>query len=195
MRFGTEEEAITAMTALTLHPDNGQTTTHPTLTDPTEIARALSAIGVRYERWETKPLDHDAQPDEILVSYQSEIDQLKAAGGYQTADVVRMLPDAPNREEMRSKFLDEHIHTEDEVRFFVEGSGAFYLHGPDTVYQMICTQGDLISVPAGLKHWFDMGPAPFFTAVRLFTNPDGWVAQFTGDPIAQRIPLYEQEAA
>ena len=184
------------MTTLTLHPENGDRTGQEVLTDPSAIASQLTQIGVRFERWETKQLASDATPEDILSSYGDEIGQLKAAGGYQTADVVKMVPDAPNRDEMRMKFLDEHIHIEDEVRFFVEGSGAFYMHGDDgLVYQLVCTSGDLISVPAGLKHWFDMGPRPLFTAVRLFTNPEGWVAQFTGDPIAQRIPLYEQAAA
>ena len=57
------------------------------------------------------------------------------------------------------------------------------------VHQCICMAGDLIRVPANKRHWFDMGPAPAFTAVRLFTNPEGWVAQFTGDGIARRFPL------
>ena len=45
-------------------------------------------------------------------------------------------------------------------------------------------------MPAGTKHWFDMGASPSFTAVRLFTNPEGWVAQFTGDEIAELFPKY-----
>jgi 1,2-dihydroxy-3-keto-5-methylthiopentene dioxygenase len=45
-------------------------------------------------------------------------------------------------------------------------------------------------VPAGTRHWFDMGPAPRFTAIRLFTTPAGWVANFTGTPIARNFPSY-----
>jgi 1,2-dihydroxy-3-keto-5-methylthiopentene dioxygenase len=92
---------------------------------------------------------------------------------------------------MRAKFLDEHRHTEDEVRFFVEGSGAFYLHLGAQVHQVICVRGDLISVPANAPHWFDMGPDPAFTAIRFFNNPDGWVAQYSGSGIAARFPTYE----
>ena len=77
------------------------------------------------------------------------------------------------------------------MRFFVEGSGVFYIHGPDAVYALECTRDDLIAVPKGTRHWFDMGPAPRFTAIRLFENPDGWVATFTGDRIASGVPLYE----
>jgi 1,2-dihydroxy-3-keto-5-methylthiopentene dioxygenase len=92
---------------------------------------------------------------------------------------------------MRQKFLAEHAHTEDEVRFFVEGSGAFYLHLSGKVYQAICVRGDLISVPAGTPHWFDMGPDPEFTAVRWFNNQEGWVPQYSGTEIAARFPKYE----
>ncbi len=56
---------------------------------------------------------------------------------------------------------------------------------------MLCEEGDLISVPAGTRHWFDMGPNPRFTAIRLFTNADGWIANFTGDTIADRFPRHE----
>jgi 1,2-dihydroxy-3-keto-5-methylthiopentene dioxygenase len=54
----------------------------------------------------------------------------------------------------------------------------------------LCERGDLISVPAGTRHWFDMGPAPRFTAIRLFTTPAGWVANFTGEPIARGFPSF-----
>ena len=84
---------------------------------------------------------------------------------------------------------------EDEVRFFVEGSGMFYLHANEKVHMLLCEAGDMISVPAGLKHWFDMGPQPRFAAIRLFTTPEGWVAKFTGDAIAQSFPRYEAKVA
>jgi 1,2-dihydroxy-3-keto-5-methylthiopentene dioxygenase len=111
--------------------------------------------------------------------------------GYQSVDVIRLERGAPNVEAIRTKFLDEHSHGEDEVRFFVEGRGSFYLHVDNRVYQVVCVRGDLIGVPEGTKHWFDMGPDPEFTAVRLFINPEGWVAQFTGETIAQRFPKLE----
>src|SRR3546814_5164988 len=61
----------------------------------------------------------------------------------------------------------------------------FYLHALNRVYVALCEAGDLISVPAGTAHWFDAGPAPRFTAIRLFVSPDGWVADYTGDGIAE----------
>nr|MBP7958713.1 acireductone dioxygenase [Thiopseudomonas sp.] len=97
----------------------------------------------------------------------------------------------PQKDELRAKFLDEHVHSEDEVRFFVAGRGLFSLHIDQHVYAVLCEKGALISVPAGSKHWFDMGEHPRFTALRLFNNPEGWVAQFSGDTIAQHFPTLD----
>lgn len=161
--------------------------------DGDEIARELGAIGVRFERWSADAeIPPGAGQDEVIAAYRTSIDRLMSECGYKSVDVVRVERGNPNTPAMRSKFLEEHRHAEDEVRFFVEGRGAFYLHAGDRVYQVICARGDLISVPAGTRHWFDMGPDPEFCAVRLFENPDGWIAQFTGETIAQRYPKFER---
>lgn len=168
------------------------TTTVVDTSDRAEIARHLGAAGVRFERWEAGvPLAPDADQESVLAAYAADVQRLKDECGYTTADVLRLAKGTPNTAPMRAKFLDEHTHSEDEVRFFVEGSGAFYLRIGGNVYQAVCTRGDLIGVPAGTTHWFDMGPDPEFTAIRLFVNPEGWVANFTGDDIAARFPRYE----
>lgn len=159
--------------------------------DPKWIGDALKTIGVRYERWplrETAGLDTDG----VLAAYAPEIDQLKDEAGYRSVDIVSIAPNHPDRAAMRDKFLSEHRHSEDEVRFFVAGEGLFTLRtDDDRVHAVLCTAGDLISVPAGMRHWFDMGPTPSFTAIRLFENSDGWIAKFTGDAIADRFPRHE----
>lgn len=131
----------------------------------------------------------------MLAAYGNDVKRLADEGGYKSWDVIRMFPDNPKKDELRAKFLDEHIHMEDEVRFFVEGAGMFYLHANGRVHMLLCEAGDLIKVPAGLKHWFDMGPSPRFCAIRLFTTPEGWVAKFTGAPIAASFPRYEAHTA
>jgi len=73
----------------------------------------------------------------------------------------------------------------------VRGHGLFVIHANDKVYSVLCEKDDLISVPANTKHWFDMGPNPTFTAIRLFNNPEGWVANFTGNSIADDFPLLD----
>jgi 1,2-dihydroxy-3-keto-5-methylthiopentene dioxygenase len=160
-------------------------------TEGGEIADALAEISVTFERWPTRGLAADADGDTILTAYAPEVERLKAMGGYQSIDVVSVVPNHPDRATMRTKFLSEHTHAEDEVRFFVRGEGLFTLHAADRVWNVLCCEGDLMSVPAGMTHWFDMGAAPNFTAIRMFVNPDGWVAAFTGSDIAERFPRYE----
>ncbi|MBI3772935.1 MAG: cupin [Gammaproteobacteria bacterium] len=157
------------------------------------IATRLHGAGVRFERWQAaQPLHVDASQDEVIEAYRESVDQLMEEYDFQSVDVISLKPDHPDREALRKKFLDEHIHTDFEVRFFVEGKGLFYIHAADKVYGIRCEQGDLISVPANAKHWFDMGSAPKFKCIRLFTTPEGWVAQYTGDPIAKLFPTFEQ---
>jgi 1,2-dihydroxy-3-keto-5-methylthiopentene dioxygenase len=179
------------MSTLAIYPEAGAKT--PTLKtgDHDEIAAILHDRGIRFEKWEASvPLKRGATQDEILAAYAGDVERLKDEGGYKVADVLSLAPDHPDREALRKKFLNEHTHTEDEVRFFVDGAGAFYFHIGDEVLQVVCMKGDLMSVPAGVRHWFDMGPAPSFTAIRIFTDPAGWVANFTGDQIAGKQPSY-----
>jgi 1,2-dihydroxy-3-keto-5-methylthiopentene dioxygenase len=77
----------------------------------------------------------------------------------------------------------------------VEGDGLFTLRGEDDrIYVTRIVAGDLISVPAGMRHWFDMGPTPMMTVIRMFIDPAGWVAHYTGDAIADRFPRHEMAA-
>ena len=173
------------------HHDEPQTPLLDTA-DHARIAQELATIGVTFERWQaSQPITAGATPEEVMAAYRSDIDRITAERGFRTVDVVSIAPDNPNREEMRRKFLEEHFHKEDEVRFFVDGAGLFTLHVEDKVYEIECVKNDLIAVPDSTTHWFDMGEAPRFIAIRFFTEPDGWVGHFTGSDIAQRFPRYE----
>lgn len=177
------------MSGLTIFSDNDAETPLWQSRDAEEIRAQLNAQGVRFERWEADR-DLGAAPDAqtVIAAYQHAIDRLVQEKGYQSWDVISIRPDNPQKEAMRGKFLNEHTHGEDEVRFFVEGAGLFCLHIGDKVYQVLCEKNDLISVPAGTPHWFDMGSQPCFTAIRIFDNPEGWIALFTGNDIAAAYP-------
>ncbi|WP_445146838.1 1,2-dihydroxy-3-keto-5-methylthiopentene dioxygenase [Dyella sp. Tek66A03] len=158
-------------------------------TDHANIAHELAKVGVRFEQWEAnQAIAPGASQDEVIAAYRADIDRLMAEEGYQTVDVISLKSDHPDRATLRQKFLSEHTHSEDEVRFFVAGAGQFTLHLEGKVYDILCEQGDLIGVPDGTRHWFDMSESPYFVAIRLFTNKEGWVAQFTGEDIADRFP-------
>lgn len=180
------------MSQLTIYAENDPNTALLSTDDFAEISMALGDAGIRIERWSAdREITDDMDEETIIAAYQAEIDRLVAEGGYQTWDVVSMHPDHPEKEAFRKKFLDEHTHSEDEVRFFVRGQGLFILHIEEKVFSVLCEKDDLISVPANTRHWFDMGPHPTFTAIRLFNNPEGWAANFTGDDIASEFPRLE----
>lgn len=145
-----------------------------------DIAELLAGAGIQLERWEIGALPATADSDTLLSHFQQDIERLKLQEGYTAADVIRITPDHPDKQALREKFLQEHTHSEDEVRFFVTGSGTFFVPLGDKVFRLTCEAGDLLRVPANTRHWFDCGAHPDFTAIRIFTNPTGWVGHFTG---------------
>ena len=175
------------MTTLAVYRDNAE------LVEETQdfetIANRLHGIGVLFERWRAdRKLDDVSDQEEIIAAYRGSVDRLMQHYNFKSADVISMTPRHPDKEALRNKFLDEHTHSDFEVRFFVDGQGLFFIHAGDRVHAILCTQGDLISVPANTPHWFDMGPEPHLKCIRLFTTPEGWVANYTGSPIAKQFP-------
>ncbi len=152
-----------------------------TLRDAAEITTYLASIGIDYERWEANhAIDPDAPPEAILAAYSAEIEQLKQQGGYVTADVIDVSPQTPNLDTMLAKFNREHWHDEDEVRFIIAGHGLFHIHpraGSLTAIEV--GPGDLIRVPRGTWHWFDLCGDRRIRAIRLFQDTAGWTPRYT----------------
>jgi 1,2-dihydroxy-3-keto-5-methylthiopentene dioxygenase len=152
-----------------------------TLTESKAIAAYLETCGIIYERWESAhPIAADAPAEEILRAYAGEIDELKALGGYVTADVIDVGPETRGLEEMLAKFNREHWHDEDEVRFIIAGRGLFHIHpqvGPIVAIEV--EAGDLIRVPRGTRHWFNLCRDRRIRAIRLFQEMAGWTPHYT----------------
>ena len=180
------------MSVLTIYSEN--TPTHgERFSKFDDIETKLKSIGVQFERWTASQiLNNDASNDDVLNAYADSIDRLKNQYGFQTADVIKLDSTHPDKIAIRKKFLSEHTHSEFEVRFFIEGCGLFYLHVGEQIFGVLCEKGDLISVPANVTHWFDMGENPNLACIRLFTNPDGWVANFTNSDISKLFPTLDK---
>lgn len=152
-----------------------------TLVDRPEVTAFLASHGIEYETWTpAHAVSADAPPETILAAYGREIDALKQRGGYVTADVIDVKPDTPNLDVMLAKFSREHWHDEDEVRFIIEGRGLFHVHpanGP--VFAIEVGPGDLIRVPRGTHHWFDLCVDRRIRAIRLFQDVSGWTPHYT----------------
>jgi 1,2-dihydroxy-3-keto-5-methylthiopentene dioxygenase len=152
-----------------------------TIKEPSEIADYLATIGVDYEIWEpSTAVAADAPAEDILAAYAPEIEKLKEGGGYVTADVIDVKPQTPGLDEMLAKFNREHWHDDDEVRFIIEGRGLFHLHrrnGPVVAIEV--EAGDLIRVPGGFLHWFNLCADRRIRAIRLFKDPTGWTPHYS----------------
>ena len=152
-----------------------------TIKDQQAIANYLATIGIEYERWEPKQqIAEGASAEEILGAYGGEIETLKARGGYVTADVIDVNSETPGLEAMLAKFNREHWHDEDEVRFIIKGRGVFHIHPREgSVVAIEVEAGDLIRVPRGTWHWFNLCETREIRAIRLFQDPAGWAPNYT----------------
>ena len=161
------------------------------LTEPHEITALLAAIGIDYERWSLDRVGADADADAVLAAYSGEIEEMKARGGYVTADVIDVDPETPDLDAMLAKFSSEHTHDEDEVRFIIAGRGIFHIHPlQGDVVSIEVEAGDMIRVPRGTRHWFDLCTDRRIRAIRWFQDKSGWTPHYTRSGIdAQYEPL------
>ncbi len=150
------------------------------LTEAQEISAFLKPFGIWYEHWQVAGrLAPTASDADILQEYATEIQKVKEAGGFVTADVINVHPQTPNLDAMLEKFNKEHTHSEDEVRFTVEGKGVFHLHpegGP--VFSVTVESGDMINVPCGMKHWFNLCDDRRIRCIRFFEDVSGWTPHY-----------------
>lgn len=152
-----------------------------TLRGTDEIRAYLAGIGIGYACW---PVRAETTPEEILAAYAEPLRQLKAEEGYRAADVIDVYPDTPGLQAMLAKFNIEHWHDEDEVRFIVAGRGLFHIHPADaSVVAIEVEAGDLIRVPRGTRHWFDLCGEKRIRAIRLFQDVSGWTPHYTNSEV------------
>lgn len=165
-----------------------------TIRDPKEIRAFFESRNIFFDQWTCDVVfDDSATQEQILDAYQKDLRPFMDKGGYQTADVISINKLTENYDAIRAKFLAEHTHSEDEIRFFVDGQGLFWFHlEGEPIFNLLCQKGDLISVPEGTKHWFDAGEKdPFVKAIRIFIDMSGWVPQYTESKIETTFSAFQ----
>ena len=116
-----------------------------------------------------------ATPDD----YQPQLDVLKRERGYVEQDIFELRPDTVGLESIFAKFADEHLHTDDEVRYVLEGEGVFDIRSTDDAWIRVTVErGDLLVVPANLHHRFFLTERKHIRCVRLFKDSSGWVPHY-----------------
>ncbi|MDE2058705.1 MAG: cupin domain-containing protein [candidate division NC10 bacterium] len=179
------------MAAIKLYPDNR------CIEDPVEMVRLLEGEGLLYRNWDVSKLRSglrdnyaltEAEKTEILAVFKKEVESLKVEGGYVAADVVVLSDKTPDLETLLGKFSREHHHSEDEVRFVVDGHGIFTIRGRSgRCVELTVGPGDLITVPAGTRHWFTLAEDRRIKCIRLFQDPAGWAAIYNDAPAAFQL--------
>jgi 1,2-dihydroxy-3-keto-5-methylthiopentene dioxygenase len=169
------------MATLLLAKDN------TTVTNFEDIKKILQVHGIMIARWEAScVLADDSTQETILQAYAHELKPFMDKFGYTVADVINVHPKTENLPAIREKFMKEHTHSEDEIRFFVDGFGKFWFHlDNEEIICVTCERGDFMSVPKNFRHWLDLAPGYFVKAIRIFSNMEGWVPNYTGSGIDQ----------
>ncbi len=172
------------MSYVAVYPVAAPDTPNKVLTHFDDIAAILGEHGVRFERWQPAPIEKGASDAQMIAAYQAQIDAL----GYADVAVHSVIGDHPQKAQLRAQFLDERRSSEEYAQFFIAGQGLVALHIGDYVYAVRCEKHDLLVIPAGVAHWFDMGENPHFVALRLLKTAQSAGPQLTGDDIARHFP-------
>lgn len=158
------------------------------ITENEKVQEFLRDRGIEYRFWTTTPdieslINKESLSDEekndLLMGVENRFLDLKKEYGYQTRDLIVLHPNLPGLTEMLAKFDKMHFHTDDEVRYIVDGSGifGFSLEG-DEPFTVHVERNDFISVPKNTNHWFKLDDKMRIKAVRYFTDMSGWVPHY-----------------
>ncbi|MEK4565735.1 AraC family ligand binding domain-containing protein [Alkalihalobacillus sp. FSL R5-0424] len=166
--------------------------TGQTIKEDSEVRAFLESQEVLYEFWDPTKLSErlqnechltDKDKEEVLSTFNEDIRSLAERRGYKKWDVIALNEQTPDLDALLKKFEQVHTHTEDEVRAITAGSGSFVIKGAETGYfDVNLSPGDVISVPVNIPHFFTLSEERQVVAVRLFIDPEGWVAHKFDDP-------------
>lgn len=144
-------------------------TPNKVLTHAEDIASILAEHGVRFERWQPGPLEKGASEAQMIAASQTQIDAL----GYSAVEVFSVGSDQPHKDELRAMHQKMRRFSEDHARLFIAGQGLYTLQVGDYLYAVRCEKNDLLVIPAGLSHGFDIGENPYCVTLCLSNSVRG----------------------
>ncbi|MFD9628403.1 cupin domain-containing protein [Peribacillus muralis] len=158
-----------------------------------QVKSFLATQGVIYEQWDISKLPAhlvekynltDADKDEILSAFQTEITEISERRGYKANDIITLSDATPNLDQLLENFKQEHHHEDDEVRFIAGGTSIFAIEGTEERwFDVRLNPGDLISVPESTRHYFTLAEDRKTVAVRIFVTKAGWVPIYDKDEV------------
>ncbi|XP_072377659.1 acireductone dioxygenase [Diabrotica undecimpunctata] len=136
--------------------------------DPPEfinLPELLKNTGVEYFKLNMKTLNTDGV-----------LDKIKQERGYNYEDEITCSEKClENYAEKLKIFYTEHLHTDEEIRLVLEGSGYFDVRDQDDNWIRIeVVPGDLLILPSGIYHRFTLDSNNFIKAKRFFIGEPVW---------------------
>lgn len=139
----------------------------PHQTDPVRFVTLteLSRLGVLY--WCFNPENYKQN---------AKYHKLKKERNYSYEDQIEVSPDTLKDYETKIKsFYDEHIHTDEEIRYVLDGTGYFDVRdAQDRWIRIEVIKGDMIVLPSGIYHRFTLDTRNYIKALRLFVGEPVW---------------------
>ncbi|KAK9801956.1 hypothetical protein WJX73_010876 [Symbiochloris irregularis] len=149
------------------YDDNGEDQRLPHRYEPNQPAspEKLRDLGVLY--WKLDPDQHESDP---------KLEAIRKKRGYSYQDIITVSPEKLSgyHEKIKS-FFEEHLHTDEEIRYILEGSGYFDVRDFDERWiRICCPEGTMIVLPEGIYHRFTLDQADYIKAMRLFVGEPVW---------------------
>ncbi|EXC16741.1 1,2-dihydroxy-3-keto-5-methylthiopentene dioxygenase 2 [Morus notabilis] len=106
----------------------------------------------------------------------AELKKIREERGYSYMDFCEVCPEKlPNYEEKIKNFFEEHLHTDEEIRYAVAGSGYFDVRDREERWIRVwLKKGGMIVLPAGIYHRFTLDSNNYIKAMRLFVGDPVW---------------------
>jgi len=175
------------MSSLAVHLHTSPELPNKVLNHADDIASTLAAVGIDYRRLELPaPLRPGCEQAEFDAAYGLWLQAFMGREGYVQQELLNLQRNHPQKLELRAQYLDEQAQPSVSAWLFVGGFAQLSVHLDGYVYVLQGERGDLLTLPAGTRHWFDLGEEPHVLALRLSLGDEA--PERTGDGIASRFP-------
>ncbi|MBH3341924.1 acireductone dioxygenase [Pseudomonas mendocina] len=175
------------MSSLAVHLHTSPELPNKVLNHADDIASTLAAAGIDYRQVELPAaLRPGCEQAEFEAAYGLWLQALMGEEGHVQQELFNLQRNHPQKLELRARHLDEQVQASACTWLFLGGFAQLSVHLDGYVYVLQGERGDLMTLPAGTRHWFDIGEEPHVLVVRLSERDE--TPERTGDDIARRFP-------